>query len=370
MIDKRFSNRVVDEFGIWVFSDNHDGNATTAGQTRDAVNQIDLEEWDIGMNLGDVVNPDSEGNTPYANYITELDNFTNHSLNQIYHVIGNHDRTKASDPQGANYYYKTNCSPIPGDNSNFSGQPYVPVGNYLYYTISIGNLLIVCLGDDNSGLPPSGEDGLGSGNMAFRASGSLTSAQWTWFKSTIENNTDKIIVVASHIGVKDTTIGTGWREFTRALWRDATIDDSLLYDVDDAWRRGYIAYINNTEGAVDTTTGDSDATNEIKTWLESYGQYIDLWLSGHYHRKIGEVWAGRGRYCEKYGTRFLNCCPLQSHLHIYYQGELETKSNILRIKGNTMKIKTYVHYDPNSLISSGYYAPEEIEITLKKKFIK
>jgi len=365
---KYISPPLSTEFSIWMFSDIHNG--VSPGELATAVGQIDSEIWDIGINIGDNMQPDDDGDTPYINYINELNNFINKDINKIYHIPGNHDRTKASDPAGADFYHKKYCSPFSADNSIYNGQPYTPQGDYQAFSLEVGNMLIVCMGDDNSGAQPGGEDGLGSGSFNFRASGNISSSQWTWFKNIIESNTDKIIIVVTHHGIKDTNIGMGWKEFTQATWRNANIDNSLYYDVDDAIRRGYIAYINNTEGSINTTTGDSDVTNEIKTWLETYGQYIDLWTHGHYHRKIGDEWLGRTRYAEKYGTRFLNCSVMNSVLHNYYNGDLEVKSNVLSISGNKMTIKTYVHYDPNSVISVGYYAPEEFEITLKRNFVR
>lgn len=363
-------NRKNSELNIWVPSDNHHGNTAIDFGIGYAANQIDSEPWDIGLNLGDVVVADTEGLTTFQGYITELtSNLSTHNLNQIYHVIGNHDRSKESSTEGTDANFKDTCSPFTTDNSNFVGQPYAPVGDYLCWHITIGNLMIITLGDYNAGPPPGGEDGLGSGNAGQRSAGNITTDMWTRFKSYVENNTDKIIIVASHITLKDTTIGSGFKEFYKALNRSATFDPtSIGLDQDSADRSGYIAYINNTEGDVDTTTGDSTATNEIKTWMETNGQHIDLWIHGHYHRKIGSVWAGRSHHEEKYGTHFINCSTCQERLHFFYLEQLEVKSGFLRIKGDTLTYRTYVHHDPNSVIPQGYYEPEEIKIKLKRNF--
>ena len=98
-------------------------------------------------------------------------------------------------------------------------------------------------------------------------------------KDTVAANKNNNIIVMAHHGIKDTNIAMGHKEFTQATWRDENIDNSLYYNVDDAIRRGYIAYIDNTEGSFNSVTGDSDVTNEIKNWFELNGKYIDLLVS-------------------------------------------------------------------------------------------
>lgn len=365
-IQKLFGNK-KEELSFWWFSDVHQG--ADVGSLSRAVAQIDNETWDFAVNGGDNMKPDDDGDEHYLEYLDELDSFTNHDINKVYHIGGNHDRTKANDPSGLDFYQKKYTSPFSENNSYYDGQPITPVGTYNAYSVTKGNFMFVCLGDNNGGDPAGGESGLGGGSFNFRASGNISLSQWNWFKSTIENNTDKIIVVGSHIAIKDTTIGTGYNEFRQALWQDAEIDNSLTQNVDDAARRGYIAYIENEEGSFDSETGDSDATNEIKSWLETNGQYIDLWITGHYHRKIGEDWNGRTRYAEKYGTRFLNGAIINSKLAGLWLNNNESKSNIFNIVGDKMTIKTYVHYDPSETIDVGYYEPEEFTIQLKRKYI-
>lgn len=354
----------ISTLSIWVSSDNHDGEVVN--ETALAVSHVDNEEWDLGLNLGDVIAPDDEGDGVYTHYLNQYSGFTNHSLDKIYHLQGNHDSPKDS----ANIYWEKYCSPFDSDNSYYANKPFPVTGSEDAYYITIGNLLIICVGDWNNGTQPGGEAGLGSGSLNWRASGNITTAQWNFLKNTVQNNTDKIIIVCTHHGIKGTNIGMEWKEFNQAFSRNASYDPTGIYNVDDSHRMGYIAYINNDEGTVNTTTGDSDATNEIKTWLESYGQYIDIWLNGHYHRKIGDTWNSKTRYAEKYGTRFLNCSVMNSKLHTYYWNNLEVKSNFLNINGDKMTIKTYVHKDPSSSVSVGYYAPEEFEITLKRKFVR
>lgn len=354
-------------FGIKVFSDVHDDAYPRYNEIESAALQMDNEAWDIAINPGDIMKADNDGNAAYQTYLNRLNVFTKHSLNQVYHVPGNHDTTPEDDPMGADYYFKNNCSPCPGDNNNFIGQPYTPVGNHLFYTLEIGNMLIVCMGDHNSGEQPGGEKGLGTGNVNFRASGNILRAeQWETFKATIENNTDKIIIVVTHHALNNTTIGSGFGEFSDALYQ--TVDNLPAgQDVDDVKRRGRISYIDNWEGQVDQY-GNSEATNEIDLWMQTNGQYIDVWLHGHYHAKIGEVWNGRSRYEQVYGTHFINCGIINTWFAGVYRGELEGRSNTLTIQGNNLNVKTFIHNDPTGQIPVGYYQPEELNIELKTEF--
>lgn len=355
-----------DEFNIWAFSDVHDG--AVSDELSLACTQIDSEKWDIGLVMGDQVAPDDDTITGFTNYINQFNPLNYHSLNNFYHLGGNHDRTPESNPDGRDFYFRKYCSPIPGDNDLYNDQPYTPEGIYNAFSVEIGNVLILMLGDDNGGGQPGGESGLSGGSINFRASGNISSQQWDWFKNKVENNREKIIIVGSHQGIKDTTIGTGWKEFNQAFTRNENYLPLDHYEAEDSKRAGYISYINNCEGKINTETGDSEATNQIKSWLKQNGKYIDLWMHGHYHRKLGDVWNGRTRFEVVYDIPFIDVSSMNSKLHLYYWGKLEVKSNLINIKGKVMTIKTYVHKDPNGLVNQGFYLPEELRIPIKTEF--
>lgn len=354
-------------FGIWAFSDQHVSADT--GRLQQAVQQIDNETWDIALNLGDAFKADAAGDTEGQQWVSELDNFTNHNISSVYSIMGNHDANDESDPVGPNYYFQKYVDPA-GNNPTTSKivnayRPYAinALGNddYASFYLKIGNMLIIMLGDRNEGPPPMGEDGLGTGSANFRASGGLTLAEWNAFTSLVENNTDKIIIVCSHQGIRDTTIGTGNDEFFPAFYRMA--DPYSAYpdrfgDITEAKKAGYIAYIENTL-----------YEDTINTWITQNGQYIDLWMTGHYHRKINDSWAGRTRFANAFGTNFLNIASVNSILHNYYWGLLESKSNLIEIKGSTMTIRTYIHYDQNGIIPQGFYNEETITLQLKRRLI-
>lgn len=366
---KHFDKKTTSKLTIATLNDVH--HDIVPGEFSNVVTSLDSLEFDLLVNLGDMMRPDLNVDSHYLAYITDLQSSTNHPLNKHYHIIGNHDLTKKDDPLGRDHFFKKYCSPVAGDNSYYTGQPYGTIANSTYqcWGVEIGNLLLIGIGDDNAGDPPGGENGLGTGNENFRASGHFTRAQWNLFKSFVESNTDKIILVFSHVGIKDTTIGTGYTEFEGALSEEAFYDSSPQDEM-DSHTRGYVGMIENLRTNFHYGTGDSDESNEIKTWFETWGKYIDMFLSGHIHTKIGQQWAGRGRYVEKYGTHFLVSGMGNSKLALLYNSQLEVRSGMLEIKGNKMKIRTYVHKDPNSVIPQGYYTPEDFEITLKRNFIK
>lgn len=366
-------------FSIWAFSDVHQGD--NIGYLTRAVSDFNDKEWDIAVNLGDNVSPNGN-DADHDDFIAEFSGLSNgHEIDDVYHIMGNSDATVKSDPNGANFYFQRYCDPF-GLNTTYSGvtqRPYPITGTYDAYYFTVGNMLIIMISDRNDDDPPSGENGQDRADPdGRRAGGAWTTEQWTFLKNTVENNTDKIIIVGSHQAIKDTSLGSGWGEFVDAHHEGRTLKVDDLFDKDDvneqyAFQKGYVGFIENTQGTINTTTGDSTVTDDIKTWLETNGQYIDLWLTAHFHRYIGESYNSKTRYAEVYGCKFLNITCINSHYgyYTYSNGvngtpvEVESKSNLLSINGNNLNIKTYIHDDPYAVTPNGFYAAEEFNITLK-----
>lgn len=350
---------------IWAFGDTH--HQSNGNELQLACGQVDGIDWDFAINVGDNIRADLVGESYWVNYINQYNGFTNKSRSQVYEVIGNHDKTVQSNPNGADYLFKKYCSPIPGDNNYFIDQPFTPTGNYLQYSFNVGNVVVVTLGDYNSGPPPGGEDGVaGSPPANFRATGNIKRSDWDVFKQTIIDNIGKIIIVATHIGIKDTTVGTGYKEFRAALHQS----NSYSYgenDVNDSDRRGYISMIDNEETNFDGQTGDSDQTNEIKSFFEQYGEHIALVISGHYHARLNDSWNNRGVLEQKYNTHFLNVCPMNTKVSLI-PNTLTQLSKFITIQGNEMKIETFIHNDPVNNNPSGVY--DETVIPLNISFIQ
>jgi hypothetical protein len=350
-----------DKFNIWLHSDAH--QAAHIGSLQLAVEQMDLQPWDISVGLGDwfaSIGQEQQG----IDIVSELDNFTNHNISDVYRIGGNHDQTPESDPNGSDYYFKKYIDPL-GDNPATSkvitaNRPYPITGNYDSYHLEIGNMIIIMLGDRNDGPPPMGRDGLDTSLSSRRASGGISTAQWNWFTNLVETNTDKIIIVCSHQAIKDTIIGSGFDEFFPAYNRDENYSypSELHGDVDEAKRAGYIAYIEGVQ---------SEST--IDTWLTTNGQYIDMWFCGHYHEKINETWNGRGRYAQKYGTHFLDISSINWGYHIFYE-EIPSKSYLANIQSNQLNLRCYIHEDKEAVYSVGFYDPYNLTISLKTEFVK
>lgn len=365
-------NAKGDDVGIWMFSDVHDND--TRNEIGLAAQQMDGESWTHAINGGDIMVGDGDGDGLYQRYIDRLNGGLNiHSSHDVYTVIGNHDKGLDSSAEGTDFFFKKHLSPITGDNSNHVNQPTTPTGNYKQMVIPIGkNMVVITLGDANSGLPPGGEDGLGSGSLNYRASGNIDLATWVEFKAAVAANKDKIIIAVSHHGIFNTVIGTGFENLGQggASWRDLNHDPVLHADPKDYATRGYISRIGNVEGAYNDLTGESDTTNEIAAWFTDNGKYIDLFCNGHYHTQLDDEWQGFTEYAEVYGTKFLNIGAINTEHHNFYTGLLVSRSRIFQIKGRQLTIKSKIHKDPNGIEVEGEFLKRiERKITLKTKFI-
>ena len=373
---------------LWALSDVHQG--VNVGNLVQAVTDFNDFDYDVALNIGDDMGPDNgnSDDTGFEPFIDEFAGLSNgHTINDIYHIMGNSDATVKSAPEGKDFFFKKWCDPF-GINTASSGvtqRPYPITGTYDAYSFEIGNMIIIMISDSNWDDPPAGENGQDREDPdGRRAGGALTAEQWNFLKDTVAANQNKIIIVCTHQAIKDTTIGSGWGEFIDGhhVGRVPSRSESRDPDTEQyQFQKGYIGFIENNQGSINTSTGDSTITDEIKTWLQSNGQFIDLWITGHYHTHIGETYAGRTRYEQVYNTNFLNIASVNHTLgwFDYPSGgtspqnaqNVQSKSNLISIDGNNLNVKTYIHDDPTTAaIPAGFYAPEEINITLKRSFKK
>lgn len=353
------------KFNIWAFSDTHVSNGPT--QEAHLANAIadanSLMNFDIVVNGGDTFSRGFIGDSFGTTIVNVLDNLTanGHSISDIYSIMGNHDDTGLSDPEAeANYYWKRyidSSGSFPGTSKIVNAnRPYQirPLGstNYASYYIEVGNMLMIFLGDRNDGDPPAGENGIVGGGTPYDGlvGGALTSTEWNAFTSLVEANKNKIILVTSHQPPYESTTRSGFQEFWDSLYPGLDYDAAFTYPEANRYA-GCIGYIEQTL-----------SISTIDTWLQANSQYIDLWMHGHCHRSIGEIYNGRTRKENKFDMTVLNICSVQG-------SPGEVLSNLISIEGRALTSKTYVHDTWQGSAPVGWYDPEEFTMQLKRTLI-
>jgi len=161
----------------------------------DAVNDANNVSVNISFVIGDCIQGYSIGNAfngnwnePIWDWLRFYEYFDNLNTDIYKNItIGNHDIWPATGayPYPVHYYSWKNHSRIDNTTS--------PLGNY---TWTWGNIMFIMLATENEG-QPGGEDG--ANYVGF------FSNQTDWFESTVENNTDKNIIVLSHYPLVNTS---------------------------------------------------------------------------------------------------------------------------------------------------------------------
>ena len=115
---------------IWAFSDVH--QQTNVGKLTTAISDMSDKDWDIAIDLGDCVQPGTEGDAPFQAYLSEHTGMPSaKSVNDVYHIMGNSDATVKDDPAGANFHWQKYCDPFALNtaSSGVTSRPYTPTGS-------------------------------------------------------------------------------------------------------------------------------------------------------------------------------------------------------------------------------------------------
>jgi len=230
-------------FVVWASTDSHVDNGSLDHEWYDAINDSNTYfNFDIAIIGGDIVNGMTSSPSEWPaqlsrwKYITEQ---SSHPYSDFYPITGNHEVQEVWYYNGTGGWdpWNTTINPL-----NNTGRKY-PVENGMnnvHFTINVGNLLFVCFGPDwNASVNKTT-----SADYANRHS-----AQFEWWRSIVENNTDKNIICVTH----QSLYGSG---LTPASWGP---------------------YID----------GGAD---EYTSWLDSHSNHsIVAWICGHEHYVSSDV---------------------------------------------------------------------------------
>ena len=344
---------------VWASGDPHLNNSIVKiGYNSIQVPYADMDaigyDWDLAISVGDwdsnqrppSLNP---ADAAYENSVSEgeavrdaLASSPNHTRAETYCINGNHDCGILNHDWIERYIDILGTQPLESGVIN-SERPFpmtfMAAGRWDSYYITIGNLIILMISDRNevegvfgrgnidpSVFPPDGTNGTVNGGYP---SGCISIETWEWMKSVILSNTDKNIWVCTHQNPRNTTIGTP--DGDSELWHSTTTGEfgaASIYTLYD-----------------DTGGGNHDiATDAILDFFEANTQHtVSLWMCGHTHVRVGEVYNNRGVTYQKHGVVFQNVCSLSQTFVRGIYGRVQSKSWTIEVVNKTVKLRCYVH---------------------------
>ena len=304
-------------------------------------------EWDIMLQLGDISGtqaPPTDADGPPA--VEQLTSLKKHQLEQIYHLLGNHD---ASGPgEDTQWWYRKWIDPE-GLTPQYSQvrrerRPYPIDGNWERYSFQVGNILFLMLSDRNDGGPPKGRSDFGGW-----PAGAITTQTFEWWKQMVEANQDKIIVTCAHHVLRDTTVASG---------RGEGVEGRYHGKYDDAEGASYLYWV-----------GEETDSSLFHDYFEQNPSAIDLWLAGHTHTHPDDRYGGKGLIEERWGVTFANCAALTRH-HGRNHRERYPMSRLLTFTTGSRDLQIQCYLHTNHYAAVGWYHPARRNVTLTKAFVQ
>ena len=301
-------------------------------------------DWDIMLHLGDLM---GEQGTPQDRHgeevLRQFGASEAHTREHFYNLLGNHDASGPNEP--TQWWFKKWIDPT-GRNSAISGvhndrRPYPVAGSWERYTVAVGNMLILMMGDRNDGGPPAGRADRGG-----YPAGKITRETFEWWKQAVEGNQDKILVTCHHHMLRDTTVASGRSEGVEGRYHGRFEDGapegaSYLYFVGDE--------------------PDSDAFHD---YLAAHPGTIDMWLGGHTHAHPEDTYGGKSHIEEKWDVTFINCAALTQY-HVMSKAVPLSRLFAFEDGSDAVTVRCYLHTDQYA--SQGWYDKVKREVRLRHR---
>ncbi len=302
-------------------------------------------EWDIMLHLGDLT---GEQGTPQDRHgeevLRQLAASELHPREHFHNLLGNHDGSGPDEP--TQWWFRKWIDPL-GESSEVSGvrndrRPYPVEGTWERYTITIGNMLVLMLGDRNDGGPPAGRRSRGG-----YPAGKVTRETFEWWCETVEANQDKILITCHHHMLKDTTVASG-------LWEG--IEGRYHGRFDDGAPQGasYLYFV-----------GDEPDSPAFTDYLQQHPGAIDLWLGGHTHANPDDTYGGRSHIEEKWGVTFINCAAMTKY-HVMKKAVPLTRLFTFETASDAVTVRCYLHTDDYA--AQGWYDKVRRDVRLRTAF--
>lgn len=345
----------MNSFRVWAGACSHVHSDLEAGR-RSIAEAIEQSErggtkggpafdWDIMLHLGDISGtqtPPADADGPPV--VEQLLSAKNHRIEQIYHLLGNHD---ASGPGEETQWWFRKWIDPEGRNTAHSHvhaerRPFTIAGDWERYSFTAGNVLFLMMGDRNDGGPPKGRSELGGW-----PAGAVTRETFEWWRKMVESNRDKIIITCAHHVLRDTTVASGPWEGVRSGYHG---------EYADAEGASYLYWV-----------GDETDARTFQDYLEKNPGATDLWLAGHTHTHPDDRYGGRSHIEQRWGVTFANVAAMTRH-HGQHKRPLFPLSRLLTFEEgkSAVRIQCYLHTDDYA--PQGWYAPAERTAPLRLPF--
>ncbi|MBM3357656.1 MAG: hypothetical protein FJY54_08000 [Betaproteobacteria bacterium] len=304
-------------------------------------------DWDIMLHLGDISGtqaPPTDADGPPV--VEQLAAGKKHRLEQIYHLLGNHDASgpgeetqwwfrKWIDPEGANPQYSR---------VRKERRPYPVSGDWERYSFCAGNILFLMMGDRNDGGPPRGRAQDGGW-----PAGAITRETFEWWRRMVESNQDKIIVTCAHHVLRDTTVASG-------RWEG--VNSGYHGRFDDAEGASYLYWV-----------GEDTDSNAFHEYLERRPGAIDLWLGGHTHTHPDDRYGNKSHVERRWDVTFVNVSALTRH-HGRHRRPHFPMSRLFTFTTGADRVCIQCYLHTNDYAAQGWYAPAEREAPLRHRYTR
>ena len=312
-------------------------------------------EWDAMFFLGDFTGTHhAPTDTEAGPVLEQLNAGQKHSRNDIYAIAGNLD---ASGPDEETQWWFNKYIDPAGENSDVSGvknenRPYPVEGTWERYRIDIGNVSLLMMSDRNDGGPPQGRAEKGGW-----PAGAMTDETFAWWRETVENNNDRILISCAHHVLRDTTTATAPNEGIEAGYHKK---------YDDGEGSSYLYWV-----------GDDANTNQFENVLQKQDGKLSFWFGGHTHTFPDDTFGDKGLVEQRWGVTFCNASALTRHHGSFdpnfrHEGQPDRvaapMSRLLTFKegSNEALLRCYLH--TSDYAPQGWHAPQERTIQLPRPF--
>jgi len=309
--------------------------------------------WDIALHLGDLSGTqtgpdDDEGQEAVRQFAAAQ----KHRREDFYNLLGNHDASGPGEP--CQWWFRKWIDPT-GENTALSGvdparRPYPVEGTWERYSLRVGNVLFLMMGDRNDGGPP-----VGRAEKGGYPAGAVTGETFEWWQRMVEENPDSIIISCHHHMLKETTIASGpWEGFVK--------------DEQGNWKGSYHGYFpaGGPEGAsyLYFVDGKPDA-QAFEGYLAAHPGAIDLWLGGHTHTNPDDTHGGRSHVERKWDVTFVNVAALTR-----YHGRQRSMpmSRLLSFAEGSAEARVQCYLHTSEHAPQGWYAAAERTVPLRHPF--